>query len=80
MAARNSTTLDGQEKFRRPSRKSSVRILVAFQRGVASEIKLVGSNLLGVSEIKLHDSKLTGEIIASTNRLATSMRVNHGGA
>jgi hypothetical protein len=34
-----------------------------IQRGVASKIKLLGTNLIGLTELKLHSSQLHGEFL-----------------
>src|SRR5712671_1789796 len=34
------------------------------QRGVTARIKLVGTNLIGLTELKLHNPKLKGELLA----------------
>src|SRR5947208_2296191 len=42
-----------------------------IQRGVAAKIKLIGTNLVGLTELKLHDDKLEGALLddppATTN-------------
>jgi WD40 repeat protein len=42
-----------------------------IQRGKEVTIRLVGSNLLGVTELKLHDSKLTGDLAKRDEWTAT---------
>jgi hypothetical protein len=34
-----------------------------IQRGVATKIKLIGTNLIGLTELKVHNSKLKGELL-----------------
>jgi len=34
-----------------------------IQRGTTNRIKLIGTNLIGLTELKLHNSKLTGELL-----------------
>jgi hypothetical protein len=34
-----------------------------IQRGMSVEIKLIGTNLAGLTELKLHNSKLTGQLV-----------------
>ena len=34
-----------------------------IQRGTSVEVKLIGTNLIGLTELKLHNPKLTGEFV-----------------
>jgi len=47
-----------------------------LQRGITTKIKLVGSNLLGLTQLKLHNPKLKGEIVHDTNSSMASAWVN----
>jgi WD40 repeat protein len=46
-----------------------------FQRGQEITVKLVGSNLLGVTELKLHHPKLKGELAATAEQKPDSISV-----
>jgi len=42
-----------------------------IQRGVAAKIKLIGTNLIGLTDLKLHNAQLKGELLNEPERRQT---------